>query len=65
MLSEVMLYWVTDVHMRPLILRYSKLAIRKVEEKINRERRKRNFNTESITFLVVQHRDGGKENRSL
>jgi hypothetical protein len=53
MLSEVMLYWVTDVYMYHLILLYSKLAIRKMEGKMKRERRKRHFSTESIIFLVV------------
>jgi hypothetical protein len=41
--------------MCPSILLYSKLAIRREEEKINRERKKRNFCTESITFLVFHH----------
>jgi uncharacterized membrane protein YciS (DUF1049 family) len=48
-----MLYWVTDAPICPLIFLYSKLAIRKEEEKIKRERKKRNLSTESIAFLVV------------
>jgi hypothetical protein len=39
----------------PSILLYSKLAIRKEEGNINRERRKRNFCTENNTFLVIHH----------
>jgi hypothetical protein len=34
---------------------YSKLAIRKEEEMVNRVRRKRNFSTESVAFQLVHH----------
>jgi hypothetical protein len=54
-LSEVMLHWVADGHTSPSILLYSKLAIRKEEEMVNRVRRKRNFSTESVTFQLVHH----------
>jgi hypothetical protein len=38
-----------------LIFLYSKSAVRKVNEKINRERKEKNLSTDSITFLVVHH----------
>jgi hypothetical protein len=41
--------------MCPSILLHSKLAISKEEEMVNRVRRKRNFNRESVAFKLVHH----------